>query len=152
MPSQPTPTQRRQLSELFLSKWWVKALLATEHDILGAILRSAMGILPKAEPLVVFGPKCVLLDDLAPECSALPFAKDGSGVVWCNVLEVGALEAVTKPICTVKDMVGAVRNLVDDLEFNIDEVTALLRLITAWIGNDNRSQAMSVEDRVPGVH
>lgn len=151
-----TPAEREDFAELFRKQYWVRALLAAEHELpMGPILRSATGILPgltTARVLVTYGPKCVLLDDDAEECSALPWKKDGSGVVWTNVLRPGSVEpAHPEPICTVKRLVQHMQALVDRLQLTHDEADRLAALIVGWIGSDNRSLpgVSTVDDRIP---
>lgn len=145
--TEPTPEQRQRLAELFLAQWWVRCLLATEHDMLGAVLRTVAGKLDTSQ--AVFGPRCTILDDSDPINDSLPFPKDGSGVVWTNVLEANSiLPAAPKPVFTTKRFAGAVQKLVDDLELTATEAGALVALVQQWVGTDWRLDAGNLpEDR-----
>jgi hypothetical protein len=138
---------RAEVAEYALSKWWVWALLHTEHDTLGAVLRAATGL--QSKTLVVFGPRCVILDDADEKNQDILVVKDGSGVVWCNVLEPGGLgPARPMPICTTKAFTTSIQKLVDDLNLTRGEAEALVALCRSWVGTDWRLDAGNLpEDR-----
>lgn len=136
--------QRAEAAE-FVRRWWVaRALLETEHDpVLGPALRSASGLLSKR--LRTFGPTAVILPDDAEECADVS-NKDGSGVVWTNVLEAGQLGAVTKPVCTLGALVSNLQRLVDVLQLAKPEADALAAMLQGWITRDVR-EGNRPEDR-----
>lgn len=144
--------KRVELADDLRTRWWVRALLATEQDKLGCILRAAMnkqqGDADHEQTLVSFGPKAIILDDTAPENGGIQ--TDGSGIVWTNVLVPGGLVARTSPVCTLAQLVGAMQRLIDQLEFVSWEADALAAMVRAWIHSDQRKNAGNrPEDRLP---
>jgi hypothetical protein len=134
------PDLRGEAAEMLLGQWWVRALLATENDTLGAILRAATGL--QSKRLVVFGPRCTILDDSDEKNQDLWLTKDGTGVVWCNVLRPGALgPASPEPICTAGQFARAVQTLIDNLDLSREEAEALVKVCQAWVGTDWRLNA-----------
>lgn len=132
----------------FVRTWWLaRCLLETEDDpVLGPALRSASGLL--SMKLRTFGPSAIILPDDAEECGNVP-NKDGSGVVFTNVLEVGQLGAVPAPVCTARDLVSNLQRVVDLLQLNKPEADALASMLQGWITRDMR-EGNRPEDR--GIH
>jgi hypothetical protein len=140
-------------AEIALSIWWIRALITTEHDKLGCVLRFVMnkqqGDAKHAQVLDAYTSRCTILDDTAPENVGVP--KDGSGVVWCNVSHPGALSARTEPVFTVRDWVGNIQRLVDVLDLNEEEAFALVDANKQFIRHDYRKNldVMGLDDRIP---
>lgn len=140
-------------AEIARSIWWIRALLATERDKLGCVLRFVMnkqqGDAKHPQVLDAYVSRCTILDDTAPENAGV--YKDGSGVVWCNVARPNGLAAKTEPVFTVKQWVGNIQRLVDALDLNAEEAFALVDVNKQWIRHDYRkgSAVMGLNDRIP---
>jgi hypothetical protein len=140
-------------AEIARSIWWIRALLATEQDKLGCVLRFVMnkqqGDAKHPQVLDAYLSRATILDDTASENIGYP--KDGSGVVWCNVGRPGALKGTTEPVFTVREWAGNIQRLVDTLDLNEEEAFALVDSCKQFIRHDYRKglDVMGLDDRIP---
>lgn len=123
---------RVEVADLVRSQWWVKCLLATEHDTLGLILRAAMAK-PTNSPAWL-GPSAII---------------DDKGYVLSNYVDAENHMHFASVICHVDDMVANLRRLVDSLQLSDIHAHALFAQVKAWIKTDARPETEQPEDRIP---
>jgi hypothetical protein len=123
---------RVEVADMVRSQWWVRCLLATEEDKLGLILRAAMGI-PTINPPWL-GPSAIV---------------DREGVVHSNYVDESNKMHFAAIVCTVDELVGNLRGLVDALQISDVQAHALFTQVKGWIKSDARPETEQPEDRVP---
>ena len=131
-PKNPVPRAlREEVADLLLSRWFVRALLATENDRLGLILRAALEM-PTVDPPWL-GPSAILNDD---------------GLIRSNWVDEHQVITVGAVVCTLEDLLGNCRRLCDQLAFTQTEADMLFGKLRQWI-KDFRTTGQTAEDRVP---
>ena len=137
-PRVPVPEAlRKEVAELLLTRWWVRALLATEEDRLGVILRTClMKQLRELTPGVAVAGAAAILND----------GPDG-GIIRTNWWD-GRRMHFAAVICSLDDLLGNCRRLCDQLQFTQLEAEALFGALREWI-KDFRTTGETAEDRVP---
>lgn len=123
---------RSEVADIFRSQWWARALLETEHDHLGLILRAVMGIPTKDPPWL--GPSAII---------------DDKGIVLSNFVDSDNKMHFAAVVCHVDDLVANLRALVDQLQVSDVQAHALFSQVKAWIKTDARPETEQPEDRVP---
>lgn len=129
----PIPPQlRKEVADIYLSRWWVKVLLATEQDKLGLVLRAAMAFPSESPPWL--GPSAII---------------DDKGMVLSNWVDEHNHMHFAAAVCTIDELVGNARRLCDALKLNRAEAEALFAKLREWIKNDARPTTEQPEDRIP---
>ena len=128
----PPPELREEIAADFRQRWWVRCLLETEHDRLGLILRAVMGLPTDDAPWL--GPSAIV---------------DAHGMILSNWVDEHNHMHFAAGVCTVDDLVGNLRRLVDALQLSRDEADALFAQVRAWIKVDARPHTEQPEDRIP---
>lgn len=123
---------RKEVAELVGSKWWVRALLITEEDQLGLILRAVMGIPTNNPPWL--GPSAII---------------DDKGIVLSNYVDANNKRHFAAAICHIDDLVSNLRRLCDSLHLSDTHAHALFAQVRSWIKEDARPHTEQAEDRVP---
>ena len=126
------PELRADVAAMYRSRWWVKALLITEHDKLGLILRAAF-----AKPTVHppwLGPTAIV---------------DRDGMVLSNWVDDKQRMTFAAAVCTLQELVDNCRELCNDLKFTQMEANMLFDHLRQWITIDARPKSEQAEDRVP---
>lgn len=123
---------RVEVADMVRQQWWVRCLLETEHDLLGLILRAAMGVPTNNSPW--FGPSAII---------------DQNGIVLCNYVDASNKMHFAAVVCHVDDLVGNLRGLCDALQLADVQAHALFSQVKAWIKTDARPETEQPEDRVP---
>ncbi len=123
---------RVEVADMVRSVWWVQALLATESDQLGLILRAVMGIPTESPPWL--GPSAII---------------DQNGIVLSNYVGSDNRFHFAMAICHIDDLVANLRGLVDSLAISDDHAHALFYQVRAWIKTDARPETEQPEDRIP---
>lgn len=123
---------RVEVADLVLSRWWVQALLATEHDQLGLILRAVMGIPTNDPPWL--GPSAII---------------DQKGIVLANYVDKDNRQHFAAVVCHIEDLVNNLRELCNTLQMKDVEAHALFSQVRAWIKTDARPETEQPEDRIP---
>ena len=123
---------RVEVAELVGSTWWCRALLMTEHDQLGLILRAVMQIPTNAPPWL--GPSAII---------------DQKGIVLSNFVGADNKRHFAAAICHVDDLVSNLRRLCDTLAISDVHAHALFAQVKGWITSDARPDTQQPEDRVP---
>jgi len=121
-----------EVADLVRQQWWARALLATESDHLGLILRAVMGIPTKDPPWL--GPSAII---------------DQNGVVLSNYVDSSNKMHFAAAVCSVDDLVGNLRSLVDHLQISDVQAHALFTQVKGWIKSDARPETEQPEDRIP---
>lgn len=130
---QPIPDKLRgEVAALVGSQWWARALLATEADQLGLILRAAMGIPTKAPPWL--GPSAII---------------DDKGIVLSNYVDAANKRTFAAAVCHIDDLVANLRRLCDALHLTDVQAHALFAQVRAWITADARPHTEQADDRIP---
>ena len=123
---------RKDVADLFRSRWWVKCLLATEEDRLGLVLRAAMAKPTESPPW--FGPSAII---------------DDKGWVLTNYVDEGNKMHFATVVCHIDDLVNNARDLADSLQLSDVHAHALFATLRAWIKTDARPETEQAEDRIP---
>jgi hypothetical protein len=123
---------RAEVAELVGSQWWVRALLLTEDDQLGLILRAVMAK-PTLNPPWL-GPSAII---------------DQNGVVLSNYVDAANKRHFAAAVCHIDDLVANLRRLCDTLALSDVHAHALFSQVRAWIATDARPETEQPEDRVP---
>ena len=126
------PALRKEVAEIFRGQWWVRALLATEHDKLGLILRAAMAKPTEDPPWL--GPSAIV---------------DPNGMVLSNWVDEHNHMTFAVAVCTLEELVNHARDLCDQLRFTQLEAAALFATLRQWVTVDARPETEQPEDRVP---
>ena len=129
----PIPKQLREdVAAIYLSRWWVKALLATQDDKLGLILRAAFAC-PTVDPPWL-GPTAII---------------DDAGAVLSNWVDASNRMTFAAAVCTLQELVDNARDLCERLNFTQAEAEALFQRLRQWITIDARPKSEQAEDRIP---
>lgn len=123
---------RAEVAELVGSTWWARALLISEHDQLGLILRAVMGIPTDHPPWL--GPSAII---------------DNKGIVLSNYVDGNNKRHFAAAICHIDDLVSNLRRLCDTLSLSDVHAHALFAQVRGWIKEDARPHTEQAEDRVP---
>lgn len=123
---------RVEVAEMVRSQWWVQALLMTEADQLGLILRAAMGVPTESPPWL--GPSAII---------------DDKGIVLSNYVDTNNKMHFAAAVCHIDDLVRNLRALVDQLQVSDTHAHALFAQVKAWIKSDARPHTEQPEDRIP---
>lgn len=123
---------REDVAELVRQQWWVRCLLATEHDQLGLILRAVMGMPTLSPPWL--GPSAII---------------DDKGIVLSNYVDEHNKFHLAVVVCHIDDLVGNLRLLVDALQLPDVQAHLLFGQVKGWIKSDARPETEQPEDRVP---
>lgn len=128
----PEKKLRSEVAELYRNQWWVRCLLASEHDQLGLILRAAMAIPSKEPPWL--GPSAII---------------DQDGTVLANYVDERNKMKFAAIVGHIDDVLGNLRELANVLQLPTHEAEALFASVRAWIKSDARPDTEQAEDRVP---
>lgn len=123
---------RIEVADMVRSQWWARALLATEDDHLGLILRAVMGMPTLSPPWL--GPSAII---------------DDKGVVLSNYVDSSNKMHFAAVVCHVNDLVDNLRSLCDSLAISDIQAHALFHQVKGWIKSDARPATEQAEDRVP---
>jgi hypothetical protein len=123
---------RVEVAELVRGRYWVQALLATEHDQLGLILRAAFAIPTNNPPWL--GPSAII---------------DQNGIVLSNYVDGNNKRHFAAAVCHIDDLVSNLRRLCDTLGLSDVHAHALFSQVRGWIKEDARPSTEQAEDRVP---
>ncbi len=123
---------RGDVADLVRSQWWVRCLLATEHDLLGMVLRAVMAV-PTVNP-PWFGPSAVI---------------DNKGIVLTNYVDERNKMHFATAVCHIEDLVNNLRSLCDTLQISDVQAHALFNQVKGWIKIDARPETEQPEDRIP---
>lgn len=123
---------RGDVAEIYRSQWWVQALLQTEEDHLGLILRAVMGVPTLSPPWL--GPSAII---------------DDQGIVLSNYVDADNRMHFAAVVCHVDDLVANLRALVDQLQVSDVHAHALFSQVKGWIKSDARPETEQPEDRIP---
>lgn len=123
---------RTEVAELVGSQWWARALLISEHDQLGLILRAVMGVPTNLPPW--FGPSAII---------------DQNGIVLSNYVDARNKFHFAATVCHIDDLVNNLRRLCDTLAISDVEAHALFAQVRGWIKEDARPHTEQASDRVP---
>lgn len=123
---------RAEVAAMVGSTWWARALLISEHDQLGLILRAAMGIPTNAPPWL--GPSAII---------------DQNGIVLSNYVDTNNKRTFAAAICHINDLVSNLRRLCDTLAISDVHAHALFAQVRGWIKEDARPHTEQANDRVP---
>lgn len=123
---------REDVASLVRPLWWVRCLLATEHDRLGLVLRATMAKPTNNPPW--FGPSAII---------------DDKGWVLTNYVDENNRMHFATVVCHIDDLVNNLRDLADSLSLSQAHAEALFQTVKAWIKSDARPETEQPEDRVP---
>lgn len=123
---------RSEVAELVRGRYWVKALLATEADQLGLILRAVMAKPTLSPPWL--GPSAII---------------DQNGIVLSNYVDGNNKRHFAAAICHINDLVSNLRRLCDTLAISDVEAHALFAQVRGWIKEDARPHTEQASDRIP---
>jgi hypothetical protein len=123
---------RVEVADMVGSLWWTRALLATESDQLGLILRAVMGIPTNNPPWL--GPSAII---------------DQNGIVLSNYVDAQNKRHFAAAVCHINDLVSNLRRLCDTLSLSDVHAHALFSQVRGWIKEDARPSTEQAEDRVP---
>lgn len=123
---------RVEVADMVGSLWWTRALLATESDQLGLILRAVMGIPTNNPPWL--GPSAII---------------DQQGIVLSNYVDSNNKRTFAAAVCHIDDLVSNLRRLCDTLNISDVHAHALFGQVRGWIKSDARPETQQPEDRVP---
>lgn len=123
---------RAEVAAFVASQWWARALLATERDQLGLILRAVLGKPTNAPPWL--GPSAII---------------DTHGRVLSNFVDERNHSHFAVTVCHIDDLVANLRRLCDALSLSDVHAHALFAAVRAWIKSDARPETEQPEDRVP---
>ncbi len=123
---------RQDVADMVRQQWWVQCLLATEHELLGLVLRAVMGIPTLSPPWL--GPSAII---------------DDKGIVLSNFVDSDNRMHFAAVVCHVDDLVGNLRRLVDALQLPDVQAHALFLQVKGWIKTDARPATEQPEDRIP---
>lgn len=123
---------RVEVADMVKSQWWVRALLITEEDQLGLILRAVMGIPTNNPPWL--GPSAII---------------DQKGIVLSNYVDANNKRHFASTVCHIDDLVSNLRRLCDHLQLSDIHAHALFAQVKAWIKSDARPETEQSEDRIP---
>jgi len=123
---------RTEVAELVGSTWWCRALLMTETDQLGLILRAVMAK-PTLDPPWL-GPSAII---------------DQNGIVLSNYVDSSNHMNFAAAICHIDDLVSNLRRLCDTLGLGDVHAHALFSQVRSWIKSDARPETEQPEDRIP---
>jgi hypothetical protein len=123
---------RVEVADMVGSLWWTRALLATERDQLGLILRAVMGIPTNNPPWL--GPSAII---------------DQQGIVLSNYVDANNRRTFAAAVCHIDDLVSNLRRLCDTLGLSDVHAHALFSQVRGWIKEDARPSTEQAEDRVP---
>jgi hypothetical protein len=116
---------------IYRSRAWVRALLATENDKLGLILRAAMAKPTKDPPWL--GPSAIT---------------DHEGMILSNWVDEHNKFHFAAGVCTVEELVDNLRRLCDSLRLSQEEAESIFLPVRQWITIRNDTPEKP-EDRVP---
>lgn len=123
---------RNEVAELVGSTWWCRALLITESDQLGLILRAVMAIPTDRPPWL--GPSAII---------------DDKGIVLSNYVGEDNRPHVGVVVCHINDLVENLRRLCDSLGLSDVHAHALFSQVRGWITSDARPHTEQASDRIP---
>ncbi len=123
---------REDVADMVRQTWWCQVLLATEHELLGLVLRAVMGI-PTLNPPWL-GPSAII---------------DDKGVVLSNFVDTDNRMHFAAVVCHIDDLVANLRRLCDALQLPDVQAHALFVQVKGWIKTDARPHTEQPEDRVP---
>ena len=123
---------RLALAEAYREQWWVRVLLACEHDKLGLILRAAL-MLPTQDPPWL-GPSAIISED---------------GYVLSNYVDEHNRMQFAARVCTVQELVDNLCRMCESLALEETESKRLFEAVRQWIKLDARPNTEQPEDRVP---
>lgn len=126
------PALRKEVADLVLERWWVRALLATEKDRLGLVLRAVFALPTNSAPWL--GPSAIV---------------DDKGMVLSNWVDEHNHRHFAAGVCTLEDLIGNLRRLCDTLGFTQMEAEMLFAKVRQWITIDCRPASEQPEDRIP---
>ena len=127
-----TDDLRVEVADRVRSLWWARALLATENDQLGLILRAVMGMPTRDPPWL--GPSAII---------------DQQGIVLSNYVDSANKKHFAAVVCHVDDLVDNLRGLCDSLQISDVQAHALFHQVKGWIKSDARPETEQAEDRIP---
>jgi hypothetical protein len=126
------PELREDVAALLRSLWWAKCLLATEHDLLGLILRAAMAMPTDNPPWL--GPSAII---------------DPAGLILSNYVDKDNHLHFAAVVCHIEDLVRNLQALIDQEGLTFIEAETLMNQVKAWIKSDARPETEQPEDRIP---
>ena len=127
-----TDDLRVEVADRVRSLWWARALLATENDPLGLILRAVMGVPTRDPPWL--GPSAII---------------DQKGILLSNYVDSANKKHFAAVVCHVGDLVDNLRGLADSLALSDVHAHALFAQVKGWIKSDARPDTEQAEDRIP---